>query len=177
MQHCFMNYKTQLTDPDLYEIWDRLVDAGVAETTFYGAQAVDHHSFRDLVRAPWNDVFLLSYDGVPASVAWLNDRKASSAHIHFTFFHRFRWKKGQIPPHVQIGRYFTARCVRDLPLDVLIGTTPVRNKLACKYIQRVGAKPVGIIPHAAWFADTQQSEDAVISYITRDTTEEEWTRY
>ena len=177
MQHCFMNYKTQLTDPDLYEIWDRIVDAGVAESTFYGAQATDHHSFRDLVRRPCNDVFMIAYDGTPVALGWLNDRKERSAHLHFAFFHKPKWKRGEIPPHVQAGRYFVSRCVRDLPLDVLIGTTPVRAKSACKYIQRVGAKPIGIIPYGAWFADTKQSEDALLTAITRESTEDQWTLY
>ena len=45
-----MTYKTALPDTALYELFDRLVDAGRLEPTFHDGEVRTHHEFRDLVR-------------------------------------------------------------------------------------------------------------------------------
>lgn len=178
MQKCFMMHKDQFTDTQLYEVWDMMCDAGTEKTTFYDGACHDHHSFRDLVRAEWNDVFFVFYEGKLGMMAWVNDRVHNRAKIHFTTLPQ-TWgrKRDDVSAAIKLGRYFVARMLRETPLDVLVGFTPVRNKLACKYVQRVGAVPVGVAPYVAWFEDVQQGEPALITTITRESTEDEWTAY
>lgn len=178
MQQCFMRYKDHFSDVELYELWDRLCDSGTAQTTFFGGQAVDHQSFRDLVRRDCNHLFVVFYEGKAGAIVWLNDMRERSAHIHFSVFRPF-WgrKRDKLSPSIKMGRYVTASLVRNYDLDVLVGQTPLRNKLACRYIGLIGARPVGVLPKAAWFADTGKSEDVLLTAVTRESTEDSWTEY
>ena len=178
MQRCFMFHKDQLSDICFYELWDRMVDSGTEKVTFFGGQATDHISFRDLVRRDCNELFVVFYEGQPGGIIWINDRRERSARVHFTVFRDY-WgrKRDELPPNVMIGRYAVARLIREMGLDVLIGYTPVRNKLAVRYIKKLGAKTVGVLPKGAWFADTEKSEDVLVTAITLETTEDEWLQY
>ena len=178
MQKCFMLYKDAFTDTQLYEVWDMMCDAGTDKVTFYDGSCSSHHEFRDLVRADCNEVYFVYYEGKLGMIAWINDRVCNRAKIHFTTFPQ-TWgrRRDDISAAIKLGRYFVATLLRETPLDVLMGFTPTRNKLACKYVQRVGAVPVGVAPYVAWFADEQVGESALITTITRESTEDEWTRY
>lgn len=178
MQKCFMLHKDQIPDLVLYELWDRMVDSGIDRATFYGGEAVDHHSFRALVRKDCNDVFAVFYEGEPGGIIWLNDRRERSARVHFAVFRDY-WgrKRDELPAGVQMGRYAVARILRETGLDVLIGYTPMRYKLARRFIHKLGAQDVGVLPKAAWFADVEESEDVLLTAITEETTEERWLQY
>ena len=178
MQRCFMFHKDQLPDLVLYELWDRVVDSGTERATFPGGEATDHHSFRDLIRRDCNDVFVVFYEGEPGGIIWLNDRREKSARVHFTVFRNY-WgrRRDELPASLKMGRYAVARLMRETGLDVLMGFTPMDNRLACKFIQRLGAQPVGVMPKAAWNAKEGKSEEALVTAITLETTEDEWLLY
>ena len=178
MQHCLLRHKNNLKDFDLYEIWDRLLESGTTKTVFYDGSVNTHHEFRDVVRRDCNEFFITYYDGKPACAAWVNDRRERSGRIHFFVFKPY-WgrKRDELPKSVMVARYTAAMLVRSMPFDVLYGFTPVRNVLACKFIQKVGAVPVGILPHGCWNAGTGESEDTLFTAITRESTEDEWTKY
>lgn len=167
MQQYLLIHKNRLMDVDLYELWDLLVDSGADKATFYGGQAWDHHSFRDLVRRGCNEFFAVYCRGVPGGMVWLNDRRERSALIHFALFRAFRGREG-----IAMGRYVLSTLLCSLGFDVLVGHTPTRYPLAIRFARRLGFKPVGVLPKGAWFADTQQSEDVLISAITREDMEE-----
>lgn len=178
MQKCLMVHKIKFADVQLYEVWDKMCDANVVKDTFYDGCVSNHHEFRDFVRREGNEVFFVFYEGKLGMVAWMNDRVHKRACIHFTTLPQTWGRKiDGVSIAMKLGRFVVSTIVREMDIDVLVGVTPVRNKLACKYVQRVGAVPVGIAPNMCWFADTQQSEPAMISTITRESTEEEWTRY
>lgn len=178
MQRCFMMHKDQIPDLVLYEMWDRMVDSGTEKVTFSGGEATDHHSFRKLVRKCCNDVYVGFYEGKPIGMAWLNDVRDHSARAHFTIF-REGWgrRRDELPPDVKLARYFAANLLRNGVLDVLIGYVPVRNRLAIRFMERVGAQRVGVLPKGAWMHDVQKSEDVQILAITEEMTEEEWLLY
>lgn len=178
MRKCFMVHKNLLTDVQLYEVWDMMCDAKVETDTFYDGSVTSHHEFRDFVRLDGNEVFFVFYEGKLGMMAWMNDRVHRRACIHFTTLPQ-TWgrKRDNISAAMKLGRFVVATIVREMGIDVLVGITPTRNKLACKYVQRVGAVPVGEAPNMCWFADTKTSEPALITTITRDSTEDEWTEY
>jgi hypothetical protein len=52
--------------------------------------------------------------------------------------------------------------------DVITGLTPSCNRLAVRWIQKIGMKITGEIPNVIWDAENQKSVPGVISYITRE---------
>lgn len=178
MQKCFMMHKNEVSDLVLYELWDRMVDSGTERVTFSGGEATDHHSFRNLVRKGCNDVFVGFFEGQPIGMAWLNDVRDHSARAHFSIF-REGWgrRRDGLAPGVMLARYFAATFLRNSVLDVLIGYVPVRNRLAIRFMEKVGAQKVGVLPKGAWMHDEQKSEDVQILAITKEMTEEAWLLY
>lgn len=52
-------------------------------------------------------------------------------------------------------------------VETLVGVTPVSNRLAVRFIQRVGFKPIGIIPKAVDLAYRGIIDDGLLSIKTR----------
>lgn len=179
MQHCLLRHKSQLRDIDLYEIWDRLCDSGQRDTVFYGREVRDHHQFRDFIRSEWNDFFAVFYDGEMAEAVWLNDIRKGNARVHGFVCKEFWGRKTDenIPKSIIVGRFAMASLVRVLPLDVLYGFIPCWNKLAIKFSKRCGGVEIGTLPYGVWTARTKKSEDAIVMSVTRESTEESWTRF
>lgn len=167
-----------LPEDGLRLMW-RLLDAsGAVEQVFYGGQAWDEDSFVDYVRD--QEAFCpVLWDGKFAGFMWLTDVQAKSANVHFA---SFSWKM-PASARVKAGRHATAEILRmkndkgEYIFDVLKGSTPVDNELACKYIYMVGAVPVGEIPYGEWSAVKGESVPAMVSYITRETTDDRWLEY
>jgi hypothetical protein len=179
-RRCAMIHKSEMPDPFIYELWDRLCDSGIEKTTFYDGAAFDHHSFRDFVRSEGTHFWALFYDKEPAGFVWLNWLQGRSAYMHFAFFKEMRGQNRQMSHLITLGRFVSSNVIRFKDdkgrylLDVLIGVTPKRYKLALRFVQRCGAVERGELPHGSWFAETDTTEDAVITSITRESTEESW---
>jgi hypothetical protein len=175
-----MIHKSQIPDMFLYELWDRLCDSKIDKVTFYDGSACDHHTFRDLVRHDGTHFWAMFYDQEPAGFVWLNGIGWRSAHIHFAFFKDVRGQNRSGSALIALGRFSTSNIIRftdeqgNYLLDLLLGVTPTRYKLALRFIQRCGCVVCGEVPHLAWFADSNMTESAVISAITRESTEESW---
>ncbi|MDR1685197.1 MAG: hypothetical protein LBR82_01945 [Desulfovibrio sp.] len=172
---CAMIHKSQIPDPFLYELWDRLCDSKIEKLTFYDGAATDHHSFRDFVRFHGTHFWAMFYDKEPAGFMWVNGIQGRSGYAHFAFFKEFRGEKA-----ITLGRFGNASILRFKDdkdrylLDVLIGVTPRDYKLALRFVKRCGAVVCGEIPYGTWFAETDQTQDAIISSVTRESTEESW---
>jgi hypothetical protein len=172
-----MTYKASLRDTDLYELFDRLGDAGRRENTFHDGWIRKHHDFRDLVRRDDVHFWALNGDGNQWGMFWITDLRHGAANIHFAML-------GSAHPvsEVRIARFAVASLLHRMKdgkgflVDFLHGTTPARNEAACRWIRKVGFMPVGEVPGAVWMADTERLEPALISCATRETAPEDWIR-
>ena len=54
-------------------------------------------------------------------------------------------------------------------LDTIIGVTPVVNREAIKFIHKVGAQDVGVVPGACWYYDTGENVPGLVTIYTRET--------
>lgn len=67
-----MTHKSALPDVALYELYDRLKDAGRFHETFYDGEIEDsHHGFRDYARRPDIHLWALSHGGELSGMCWL----------------------------------------------------------------------------------------------------------
>ena len=171
---CDMVHKDIIPDLYLYEIWDRMCDDGLDIITFYEGDITDHHAFRDFVRNEKTHFFALYYDKTLAGCIWLNSLYRKTGHCHFVFF------RGKRATKIALARFAVSRIIRargddgEYMLDVIIGITPKRYRRAIEFIQKCGCVVCGEIPYGTWFADTQKSEDATLTTVTRESTEESW---
>ena len=106
---------------------------------------------------------------------WITDLRRGAANIHFAML-------GAAHPvsDMRIARLCVASILHRAKnengflVNFLHGTTPERNTAACRWIQKVGFVPVGVVPGAVWMADRECLEPALVSYAGRETAKEEW---
>ena len=148
-----MTHKSALPDVALYELYDRLKDAGRFHETFYDGEIEDsHHGFRDYARRPDIHLWALSHGDELSGMCWLTHvcRFAVASML------RLRDERGAFI------------------LEALHGTTPARRPKAVRWVQKVGFVSVGELPYAVFMADTGRNEPGLISYADRTTAPGAW---
>lgn len=74
-----MTHKSALPDVALYELYDRLKDAGRFHETFYDGEIEDsHHGFRDYARRPDIHLWALIHGGELSGMCWLTAMSATA---------------------------------------------------------------------------------------------------
>jgi hypothetical protein len=100
----------------------------------------------------------------------LTDHKAKTCQFHFSIH----------PDVPTFTALYVSRCVlRDIftqfndpdgssAIKSLIGLTPTPNLYAIAFLKRLGFKPLGSVPYAAFYFPLMQEVPVLISYITLD---------
>lgn len=178
---CIMAYKSHVDNDTLERIYDLVVESGHQAQVFYDCRCSNHDEFFKVMVNPDMHYWALYYEGNLSGFAWLNGRVGKSAFAHFCMFKNvYGRSRDGVSKSVELGRFVVAHWLRhtdgkgEYLLDVLIGITPKCNRMALKWIQRIGAVRRGEIPYGAWMEATGKSEDAVLSTITRESTEDAW---
>ena len=172
---CAMIHLSGVRMATVADAYDEMVESGVLTATFYGGSVKSFDDFMGYVFAPANHFWFLFYEGALSGFSWVNGLEGKAARGHFCMFPRVYGKKS-----ITLGRFVAANLVRHKDsdgkslLDVVVGVTPKRNVVAIRWIKRIGAVVRGEIPYGVWMADTQQSEPAILSAITRESTEDAW---
>lgn len=157
-------------DTVIKDLYRRMVEEGTAKRVFFDGSVSNEEAFLNMFKHnPENHLFVIKTDGEPAAIAWLNGVRNYTATAHFCLFKRVWGKKGIEVGKRAIqfflnmkdwdGRYYH---------DVITGLTPSCNRLAVRWIQKIGMKILGEIPNVIWDAENQESVPGVISYITRE---------
>ena len=154
---------------ELERMWFLLSGAGLAEVVFYDGRIRCVGDFVEYFSSPENHVYGIYLEGEPGGLAWLNGHEGRSARVHFTSLSPRVYREHAVP----MGRCFTQGMLNasrggEYVLDVLVGVTPSDNRLALRFIRRLGFARVGEVPHALWLAGRRQSGAAVVSYLTRE---------
>jgi hypothetical protein len=121
--------------------------------------------FKSEARACW----LVFYDGRLAGWVWLDDFGHRTARIHFCFF---KWlSKNRLT--VQVGKeilwlLLNTEFRNGIRLEAIRGETPSFNKLALRFIQKVGLRIIGEMPSAAYRHQDGVTYPMVYSFINLD---------
>ena len=159
------HYPEHLTLQDLVDLWFLLVEDGLDAELFYDGSVQVQGDFVEFMQTQGREFYLIEDEGEPAAIMWLDNWAGRCARIHFCVFRRAHGPKA-----LDIGRFVTdwLLCATGQDgtksLDVLVGVTPETNRLAIRFIKRLGFQMVGTIPHAVPMADGSQV-GAVISYL------------
>ncbi|MCG8616353.1 MAG: hypothetical protein MI802_09070, partial [Desulfobacterales bacterium] len=92
-----------------------------------------------------------------------------TARLHYCVFNDYHGKA------LDIGRYVLDKLLHmarykdeGYIIDLLIGYVPAWNEKAINFSLKCGGKTNGTVPMAIWNDRTQQSEDAVFIFYTRE---------
>jgi len=163
-RHCAIVSKNMLTDYGLIDFFDRLKQSNAVKAVFYGGDVETRAHFVGFIRRPDVFFFGLLWDGETAGFLILDRIEGRWARIHFGMFKKFWGHKARTLARFGVAHLLYWQHVGGAYVfDGFLGITPEDNKLAVRFIQKVGAKIYCTIPGIG-----------VISHTSRDTVEESW---
>lgn len=134
----------------------------VFHRVFYDGSVRDARAFLELMQKPANVPVFVFEGAEPLGFAWLNGLNGGIAFAHFC---GLKAAKGRTQ---QLGRLCIGYWMKNFQfLRVILGLTPSNNKLAVRFIQRLGFTPLGEIPGVVHDAYSGERVGAVISYYAR----------
>lgn len=158
------------TTRQLKDIFTGMQRGGYIPSVFYGGEVTTHRDFVKFATADFNHFYALAYEGTIEACAWLNSFEGRTARVHFSSL------PGCPMGHtVKHGINFT-RWVLHAPdpacpdinwLNTLCGVTPASNKLALRFIKRLGFVRMGEIPEAYIPFGQVEPEGVIISKLNR----------
>lgn len=151
-------------EEDLEYIWAKLVEQDSVRTIFYDGSIDGMARFKNFALADYNRFFALIYQGNIEAIAWLNGYEGKSVRVHFGVVDPAIIGTGRTVEH---GKHFTRWALSQRDIWTLAGVTPAENKLALRFIKRLGFQRVGVIPEAYECPWTKKAQDIVISYLNR----------
>lgn len=142
-----INGSRLISDSVIFEFWKQAVMEG-APTLLFGSKEFSEALFIQMLKSPTTlPVFIFrTGEAKPVGVGWLNYVAESHAFSHF-FFLKETWGKESIPMGLALTRYWLN--LGDPPAKVLLGNIPSINRHAIRFVQKLGWKVVGEVPHMA----------------------------
>ena len=155
-----------LPDTFLHWMWARFEEEGSSKKVFVVGEVYGAEAYVAYLRHPANaPIFFFTDDPehTPLGMAWLNGIEGNHAFLHHALL-RAAW--GTLTMNVAraaFNYWWGLESDSGPLLEVLIGQSPSKNKLAISYLERAGFTVIGQIPKIA--AD---GDDMTISYLERD---------
>lgn len=151
-----------LPDEFLLGLAVQMQQEGVFERVFYSGEVRGPHGFLELMQRPANLPVFFFDESEPLGFAWLNGVHSGVAFAHFCGLKACRGRS------VEIGRqaldyWFGAFAF----LHVLMGTIPASNRLALRFIRRLGFTVLGEVPGMLYDAKEGKRVPGVISYYAK----------
>lgn len=113
-------------------IYNKLKKSGMYETVFYGGQYPTYESWLQYINdEAW--LVKVTEEGKDIAGFWLTDFEGKTACLHY-WIYREAWARTK-----EIGVTILNWIANHVPsIDRLIGKTPSTNKLAVRYLEKVG---------------------------------------
>jgi len=118
-------------------------------------------------------LYVAYYDDELFGFVYLDDFATKSAKIHFCVFKEFHGTVANIESCKEAIKIIlsTKGILDQFMYDVLVGIIPSNNRVAIRFIGKIGGKISGVIPGAIWNAKEQASTDGTVVYFMRDNKE------
>ncbi len=156
-------------DSFIMGLYERMKAQGSLSDVFYAydPQLLGPEQFLDLFKFGSNRLWVIFHNGEVSGFFWLNDFAEKSAMIHYCFFKNI-WG----PQSAVLGRYILdyllgLRSETGPVFDVITGLTPVTNRLAVRFLEKVGMTVVGKIPNRCLIFTDRTTVPGIVSYRTR----------
>jgi hypothetical protein len=155
-----------ILDSFILNVWDRIEQDGLHRRIFFDGVVQCREDFLQFVKENPSRVFFCFHEGLFLGVSWLTDVGFEPrAKIHHCVL---KWAWGRL----SLGAGLLVLDFIDSLMDsagepvfrVLVGETPVENRLACRFAKLLGFKEVGVIPQYLYNARECRCMDALITY-------------
>lgn len=160
-----------ITDTQLMGIYLKMLKHRLVDKVFIMGEADTPEKFIKVMKNSRNAVNIVVDDsGECLTLSWLNRWGFNHAFVHHCFFPE-AWGKSSVEIGKMILKYwFSMKKDSGEPiLDVIMGKTPESNRLAVKFIKRMGFTIIGTVPDICFDIKSGKKIGAVFSYIKRET--------
>jgi hypothetical protein len=160
-----------LKDSQVGMLFRQSKEDGVLQWVMYSQDTttMTESSFIEYFKNENRLLFLVYHADRLAGWFWLDDLGHRTARIHFA---PFRWTtREKLTVRVAKEALWLLLCMkfkRGASLQVIRGESPTFNKGAVRFMQKLGLKVIGEMPHAAFDYRTQTTSSMLYSYITKD---------
>ena len=156
------------SDMFLASLYQRTLDQGLAKTVFWSGEIASHAQFIELAKRQ-SVVMSFAFIGQDcAGYAWLCPITGNYAYPHFVFFRNSLGEDSKKLGKMFIDQWFGfTDSDGGRLLDLLFGVVPDFNKLAHKYVEKIGGTKLGKVPKL--FKNKQgERRDALVFYWSPD---------
>lgn len=154
-----------LPDSIMRNIYDSMCENKLDKIVFSSGEINTFDKFILFMKNPANVMHTVWEEDRIQMLAWLNNFGQNYAFAHFCCWPE-TWGKTSVQLGGETLKYWFgfSKETGEPVLDVILGFMPKKNKLAVRYIQKVGLNILGEIPDIRF---GENSDGAVLSYIKR----------
>lgn len=164
-----INGEWTIPDETMKGLYRLMVKEGTARTVWFSGGVKTEDDFLAASQSPGAlTSIILTPEGHPAGMVWINNFMQASAQIHFNMFREIWGKRTVEAAHMGLDFFFSLKKPDGEPMfKVFVGLTPEKYRAAIRFIKEVGVTIIGTIPHFLWDAYEKTTIGAVVSYIER----------
>jgi hypothetical protein len=160
-------------DSDILDLYDRIIEDGY-EYMFSDGTIGSRDKFLHTMKYKDNQLYVLYIDRVIAGVMWLNDFNGKVAKMHWCVYNHVSTRQKLYLMRDAVDQVLNIKEKSGGYLfDLIIGTTPVSNELAARFVLAAGAKLAGEVPNLLWNETEGRSESGYITYRYRGMDDED----
>lgn len=161
-----------MADSFLAGLYERTVHEGFDRVAFVDGSIRSVADFLGIVRNMADNRFFVFADEAREVLGmfWATNFEGRACRSHFAFYR----EAGRRRLTVAMGRMgleymLHAQDEAGYVLDSVEGLTPVSNRLACRFVRKIGMRIIGEVPNRLWNHWEGRSESAQLSICTRET--------
>lgn len=154
-------------DSDIKALYEKVYRDGSGDTVFFDGSIRHADHFLELMKGPHNFLHIIYVDQKIVAMAWINRIEETHCYCHWLFF-KEAWGDTII---YEVGQYLLAYLIDRYGFEVIMGITPNFNKLALRYLKRLGLQEAGTIPGILYHAKNDEAIPGTFMYITKEIVE------
>ncbi len=164
------NKKVNFPDTYLKEVFFRIAVEGTLHKIYFDKKINNNKEFIAFIKQKQHSVFFVKAGEEEVGFFWLAEFNQKSSFINYCFFRNF-WGRKSLKISQFCIEYILERknANGDYLLDVLLGLTPVNNRLAVSFLIKSGMQVLGKLPGICIDYHQNKVVDGLLSYKTRDT--------
>jgi hypothetical protein len=165
----YVNQVGEYNMPDsfLAQAYRRTVIEKSIHKVFYDGSIQSSKEFIDYFKQERIELFFVYYRDEEVGFFWLSPFVKKSAFITYCIYKNFLRQSLLISQACIRGIFALEDEHGDKRLDTLLGITPADNKLALRFLTKIGMTVVGKIPGLICDAGIEKGDDAILSCLSR----------
>ncbi len=162
--------KVNFSDTYLKQVFLKIAVEGTLHKIYFDTKINNNIEFIAFIKQKQHSVFFVKAGEKEVGFFWLASFNQRSAFINYCFFKKF-WGRDSLKISIFCIDYILEKkkANGDYMLDVLLGLTPINNRLAINFLIKNGMQVLGKIPGICTDYHQNKVVDGLLSYKTRNT--------